>query len=217
MKRLTKVGEENYEKFRKNLLEDRIASIDEPIKRNNLPLPKNPRLVIKSKQTTKVKNLRIGLELFAKMYMSHRESDRDQFFRHEVQAFPAALADNGQMHFPSAKSELIKCLDIEVSLVVPKTYDCIILDGAAIVHFLSPESKILSFQEHTQKVFIPYLEDYLKICERIDVVFDQYTFVGRNIRMRQNPQNLGISDFIFILRVASKHHGGVIWAMISSF
>ena len=32
----------------------------------------------------------------------------------------------------------------------------------------------MSFQEYTQKVFIPYLEDYLKICERIDVVFDQY-------------------------------------------
>jgi hypothetical protein len=72
----------------------------------------------------------------------------------------------GQTH-SSIQMLGIKYLDIEVSLVVPKTYDCIILDGAAIVHFLSPESKILSFQEYTQKVFIPYLEYYWKICETI--------------------------------------------------
>ena len=78
---LKDVGQENYEKFKKDVLEDRIVSIDTPIKRNNLPLPKKPQLKIKLQKTQKVKSLENNFELMAKMYMAHtRESDIALFF-----------------------------------------------------------------------------------------------------------------------------------------
>ena len=97
---MKRVGIECYSKFKKNVLEDRIVSIDEPIKRNNLPLPKNPRVSIKSKQKDKVCYLQNNVELFGQLYLSHRESDRDEFFTHETVPFPPSLTDNGKMYFP---------------------------------------------------------------------------------------------------------------------
>ena len=39
LRNLKSIGDEGYNKFRKNVLIDRIMNIDDPIKRNNLPLP----------------------------------------------------------------------------------------------------------------------------------------------------------------------------------
>ena len=51
---LENLGIQSYDRFRKDVLEDGIVSIDEPIKRNNLPRAKNPRLVVKTKQSQQV-------------------------------------------------------------------------------------------------------------------------------------------------------------------
>ena len=53
LRNLKSIGDEGYNKFRKNVLIDRIMNIDDPIKRNNLPLPKNPRLTIKGPTSAK--------------------------------------------------------------------------------------------------------------------------------------------------------------------
>ena len=167
------IGKKQYTQFYQNVLEDRTSSIDEPIKRNNFPLPKNPRLKVKSKQTKKLKDAQISVEIFGQLYMAHRESDKDKFFCHELQSFPAALADSGKMYFPTAKSALLPCLTekMDDTLEVPQSFDCILLDGAAIVHFL-PTDRICTFRDYAQKVFIPYLKTFS--CSRIDIVFDQY-------------------------------------------
>ena len=75
LRNLKSIGDEGYNKFRKNVLIDRIMNIDDPIKRNNLPLPKNPRLTIKLKHSEKVQHLQNNVELFALLHLSHRESD----------------------------------------------------------------------------------------------------------------------------------------------
>ena len=152
VKSITTLGEENYEKFRKKVLEDRISSIDEPIKRNNLPLPKNPQIAAKTSKTSqKVKYLQNHVEIFGKLYLSTRESDRDEFFSHEINAYPASLSDNGVLHFPSNKSDLVHCVlpDADTTPPVPKTFDCSVLDGPAVVHLLSPE-KVSTFQEYSK-------------------------------------------------------------------
>ena len=63
--------------------------------------------------------------------------------------------------------------DADTTPSAPKTFDCSVLDGPAIVHLLSPE-KVTTFREYSDKVFIPYIKNQLKICDRIDIVFDQY-------------------------------------------
>ena len=131
---LKDVGQENYEKFKKDVLDDRIVSIDTPIKRNNLPLPKKPQLKIKLQKTQKVKSLENNFELMAKMYMAHtRESDRALFFCHESQSFPASLSDNGLIHFSPSKSDLLT--DQPESAEIPDKVDCMIIEGAAATFF----------------------------------------------------------------------------------
>ena len=172
---LEQVGKEGYEAFRKNVLVDRISSIDLTIKRNNLPLPKNPRIAVKSKEKGKVQYLLNNVALFGQLYLSNRESNQEEFFQHESLPHPPSITDNGKMYF-SSKSDLLQCFlsNSDDNLVIPKTYDCVILDGAAIVHFLSPEKSVVTFLDYAKKRFIPHLEKILLTCDRIDIVFDRY-------------------------------------------
>ena len=195
LRSLEKVGTECYHSFKKKVLEDRIVSIDEPIKRNNLSLPKNPRVTIKAKQKGKVRFLQNNVELFGQLYLSHRESDRDEFFSHESGPFPPSISENGSMHFSPSKSDLLKCLPLqsEASVSIPKTSDCVILDGAAIVHFLSPDKALATFQNYAKRCFIPYLVNMLQNCERLDVVFDLHRkqlkeLSSRKARLRNSLQ-----------------------------
>ena len=48
-----------------------------------------------------------------------------------------------------------------------------ILDGAAVVHFLSTGS-VKTFAEYAQKVFIPFLLQLLQQAGRVDCVWDRY-------------------------------------------
>ena len=111
------------------------------------------------------------------MYLSHREPDKEDCFKHEIQSFPASLSDCGKIHFPTAKSSLLESIlpTTDDSQRLPHNFDCIIIDGAAIVHMLIPnDPAIKTFQEYAQRVIIPYINFQFQACHRIDLVFDQY-------------------------------------------
>ena len=55
----------------------------------------------------------------------------------------------------------------------PTMYDCLILDGAVVVHFL-PTEAVRTFSEYADKVFIPYVKKQLERATRVDVVWDTY-------------------------------------------
>ena len=55
----------------------------------------------------------------------------------------------------------------------PSNYDCIVLDGAVIVHFL-PTKAVSTFNEYADKVFIPYVNKQLQHSTRVDIVWDVY-------------------------------------------
>ena len=176
LRSLEKVGTDGYKKFKNNVITDRILNINEPIKRNNLPLPKNPRLTVKSKQSGKVRYLQCNLEVFGSLYMSHRPSDLDEFFCHEIGPFPPSISDYGKMHLTSSKSDLLQCLALKegAAQVPPKSFDCVVLDGAAVVHFSSPSESQKTFHDYSKKQFVPCIENLLQTCDKVDVVFDQY-------------------------------------------
>ena len=64
-------------------------------------------------------------------------------------------------------------MEFEGNAEPPSTYDCIVLDGAVIVHLL-PTAEVSTFQEYADKVFIPYLSQQLQHATRVDVVWDRY-------------------------------------------
>ena len=105
--------------------------------------------------------------------MKTRDHDLHQLFEYEVQSYPPSLSNLGEVHLPSAKSDLLACLEQSDNLHPPHSYDCQILDGAAVVHFLWPVGNA-TFGDYADTTFIPYINQQLNHAKRVDVVWDAY-------------------------------------------
>ena len=80
--------------------------------------------------------------------------------------------------------------------------DVVILDGAAMVHFLQP-GQARSFDDYAVNVFLPYILG--QEAQRVDIIWDQYRYgsikagvreqqgkgVGRHRRKKCNYSKLG--------------------------
>jgi hypothetical protein len=176
-------GKKQYQEYVSNVLVNQTAKIQDTIKRNSFPLPKNPQRKTKPKQGKKIKLLQNNVALFGQLVLAdqYREADLDEFFSHETQAFPPSLSEFGNLYLPSTKSQLLDSIinsdatsaDLTVTLEAPNNFDCKILDGPAVVHFLSTAGAI-TFENYAKNAFIPYLEQQLQTCSRLDIVWDRY-------------------------------------------
>ena len=96
--------------------------------------------------------------MFGQMYIAcqSRDGDINEFFRHENQSSPPALAERGMMR-SCTKSDLVTCLEkqAEPTNTAPDV-TAKILDGSAIVHMLAPR-KCKTFHDYAEKVFVPYI------------------------------------------------------------
>ena len=112
--------------------------------------------------------------LFGTLYVSmqKRPGDLQEFFNHETQAYPPSLSDHRQLSF-GKKSDLLECLSSDGNTNPPPSYDCKLIDGAAIVHAL-PTNSVQTFEDYAKKIFIPYTQQQLKTCKCLDVVWDVY-------------------------------------------
>ena len=153
---LEETGTLQYQSYVKEVLEDCSVSIHKPIKRNSLALFKRPYVKKTTKQGKQIKVLQNNVALFGQLYiaMQNREGDLAEFFSHEIQQFPPSLSDFGKLHLPSTKSDLLHCLELCNTPDPPSLYDCLVLDGAVIVHLL-PTEAVRTFDEYAHKVFIP--------------------------------------------------------------
>ena len=77
------------------------------------------------------------------------------------------------LHLSNSKSDLLNCIGQSELSDPPQTYECTVLDGAVIVHFL-PTNLVSNCEEYADQVFIPYLTKQLQNCMRIDLVWDTY-------------------------------------------
>ena len=109
---LEDTGKAQYQVFMKDVLTDRTKTIHDTIKKNNLSLFKKSSKKKPTHQGKKIKMLANNVSLFAQLYvaMQSRDGDLNEFFSHEVQAFPPYLSDLGNLYLPGTKSELLKCL-----------------------------------------------------------------------------------------------------------
>jgi hypothetical protein len=60
------------------------------------------------------------------------------------------------LHIPSAKSELLKCLPLPQQTEPRIHFDCKDLDGAVIIHSL-PITDAVTFDQYAERVFIPHI------------------------------------------------------------
>ena len=170
---LEQLGKKQYQDFVKAVIKDRTISITNPIKKNKLPLYGKRPSRAKSKQSKTITALQNNVALFAQLYiaMQSRDADLEEFFSHEIQAFPPSLSEFGNLRLPNAKSELMKCIAQPQQPEPPPKFDCRICDGAVIVHCL-PVTGAITFDDYADNVFIPYLRG--QDSRRVDVVWDAY-------------------------------------------
>lgn len=67
----------------------------------------------------------------------------------------------------------IQQISVSEQLEPPLTFDTKILDGTAILHFLSTAG-ISTFEDYANDVFLPYIRKQLEDADRVDVVWDTY-------------------------------------------
>ena len=98
-----------------------------------------------------------------------RDGDLDEFFRHENQTYPFSFFQFSQLRLGS-KSDLLVPLEImSESETESPDLDAIILDDAAIVNMLKPRF-CKTFEDYSKQIFLPHIDNYLKVCSRVDVV-----------------------------------------------
>ena len=168
------IGKRQFESFTNDRIVERTRAIEEPLKRNKLPLFGTIRK--SSTQKGKETSLKNDMTLFARLYIGcqNRDGNLDVFFRHENQMFPPSLSDSGKMH-QCNKSDLLICLENLTESQPPTTPNVtsIILDGAVIVRMLKPGTA-KTFEEYGNEVFLPYICRQTEAATRVDLVWDTY-------------------------------------------
>ncbi len=165
--KLEQTGNEQYQKYVTDVIQNCTRSIQDPLKKNNLPLFRKNQKKATLNQGKKIAVLKSNLNLFAQLYVALQICDGDmrEFFGHEVQSFPPAIS-----------SDLLKCIqpDINCENADPPTqFDCKVLDGAVIVHSL-PTIEASTFNDYAEKVFILHIQCQLHQNKRVDIVWDTY-------------------------------------------
>ena len=126
------------------------------------------------KEKMKLQSVKTDCQLFSKLYIGcqSRDGDLDEFFSHESQGAPPLLSDCGRIR-SGTKCDLIHCMDkLGCSVESPKP-TVLILDGAVCVEMLKPQF-CKTFQEYSEKVFLPYITKSLENVQRVDLVWDEY-------------------------------------------
>ena len=173
------LGKKHYDDYVQQRLVLGMKSIHHVIQRTNLNLFNRKNRAV-SKEKLKISELRRDSTVFCKMYVSSqsRTSDVNDFFAHKNQMYPPSISCNGKMRKPSNKSDIVECLmtfcaNVDSIIVQQPPVTVMILDGAAVVHFLLPGS-CKTFNDYCQNMFVPYLDRLLQSLSRIDIVFDRY-------------------------------------------
>lgn len=123
-----------------------------------------------------MQNMKEDCNLFSRLFIScqNRQCDLTDFFKHENQNSPPALAKNGQMH-QNAKSQLLPIIESHASTTVEvePSADTFIIDGAAFVNAIRP-SKGTTFATYAREDILPKIAKYAQRYKQTHVVFDTY-------------------------------------------
>ncbi|WAQ98989.1 hypothetical protein MAR_023362 [Mya arenaria] len=142
VRNIEQIGVKAYDAYVEQRLVKAEKPISDPIAKQQLPLFSRPQKKNPSRSQLQVADLEVDRELMSQLYVScqTRAVNQDDFFMYENHPYAPSLSDHGKLR-ASNKSDLIPCLQ---SLITPKTdgptVDCIILDGAAVVHLLAPRT-----------------------------------------------------------------------------
>jgi hypothetical protein len=148
----------------------------------------------------RITDLRHDSHMFCKLYVAiqTRDGNVDDFFAHENNKYPPAISEGGQLRAAKTKSDILTCLmdyaDHSPSVTSNPSQSALIIDGAALVHMLSPGTS-KNFQDYCSLIVWPFVSILLKSVTRLDVVFDRY---HKNSLKSQTRQSRGSGQRIHV-------------------
>ena len=106
MQNLQSNGTEQYEKYKREVLERGTKSMHDPIPKNNYPLISTP--LKRTGLGNKTKIIKDNGELFGKMVavLQSREISLQNFFCYEMHSYPPAILECGSLNLPGNKAGL---------------------------------------------------------------------------------------------------------------
>lgn len=163
-----------YSTYVQDVLIDRTVSINRPLKKNNVAIFQQPGRSAHKNKCGLRDDLKSDYGLFAQLFIACqvRQSDLSEFFSHENHPWPPSISKEGDLRLTSDKSDLLSCLP-HTKYHEPPHFDVKIFDGPSIVHGL-PRYEACTFGEYCDIVFLPWIDNQLIDCSRVDVVWDIY-------------------------------------------
>ena len=106
---LLKNGQEQYDAFVRDVLQDSKKSIHEPISKNNYNLMSTPVKKTNSTASTKVQLLKHNNEIFSQLVaiLQQRKVSLLKVFSFELHSFSPSISNFGDLHHSSDKGELL--------------------------------------------------------------------------------------------------------------
>ena len=171
-------GQQKYQEF----VEDRLVygrkPLHAPIQRTNLELFVVQKLQLNSHRL-KITDLRHDSNTFCKLYVASqsRAGNVDDFFAHENNQYPPSVSDCGKLRKAKNKSDILACFEDYIPQLECESANSAesapIVDGAALVHMLSP-GPAKTFKDYCTTVLWPHVRRLLQSVQRVDIVFDRY-------------------------------------------
>ena len=191
---LEKNGQEQYDAFVRDVLQDSKKSIHEPISKNNYNLMSTPVKKTNSTASTKVQLLKHNNEIFSQLVaiLQQRKVSLLKVFSFELHSFSPSISNFGDLHHSSDKGELLSllkspCHNSPEDLAEFRPDASVILDGEMLPeHF--PPKKSMTFREYAEMLGKEILSAYFFIFGRIDIVFNTFVegSVKTAVRKKQN-------------------------------
>ena len=159
---LESTGQEQYDYFRKNVLDTNDVPLTAPIKKNNLLLFHEEKTRKNTALQKKAQHFKQHTELYGQAFimLDSRGGNLEEFFRHESSSSPASLSSEGSIN-SCTKSDLLACimeasasteLSADEKLVSPDDYGVIVIDNGALINSL-PGTTVQgkTFEEYYKK------------------------------------------------------------------
>ena len=137
-------GENQYNNYRKSVLDSNEKLLPAPIKRNNLLLFHEKKMQRKTAMKLKIQHYKDHSELYGQAFvvLDSRGGNLEEFFRHESSPYPPALSSAGSLN-SCTKSDLLvyimeagtsSAFSVDEELVAPDVLDFIVIDGGVLIH-----------------------------------------------------------------------------------
>jgi len=179
---IERLGIDQYQKYVTEVLKNRDIPIQQPIKKNSLPLFKRPLPRKSAKGKEALANLKKDCYLFSHLYIASkfRDGNLGEFFCHENLEWPPSLSENGKLRLPPNKADL-------------------------------PTETVKTFNDYCNNLFLPWIESAHQSSDRVDIVWDVYEKKslkestrekrGKGIRRKVSgtanlPSNFKLCDFL---------------------